>query len=56
MKLVGVEYVKAAPPTDPAPVLFDQQFTFNTGLSIWALHVWAGRTTRRASTPTGTRR
>jgi hypothetical protein len=41
MKLVGVEYVKAAPPTDPAPTLFDQHFTFNTGLQIWALHVWA---------------
>jgi hypothetical protein len=41
MTLVGVEYVKAAPPTDPAPTLFDQQFTFNAGLKVWALHVWA---------------
>jgi hypothetical protein len=41
MKLVGVEYVKAAPSTDPAPTLFEQQFTYNTGLQIWALHVWA---------------
>jgi len=41
MKLVGVEYVKAAPETDPAPELFDQQFTFNAGLGVWALHVWA---------------
>jgi len=41
MELVGVEYVKDAPPTDPAPMLFDQQFTYNTGLKIWALHVWA---------------
>ncbi len=40
MRLVGVEYVKAAPPTDPAPTLFGQKFTFNTGLGIWALHVW----------------
>lgn len=41
MKLVGVEYVKAAPESDPAPTLFDQKFTYNTGLKIWALHVWA---------------
>ncbi len=41
MKLVGVEYVKAAPQTDPAPVLFDQKFSFNAGLGVWALHVWA---------------
>lgn len=40
MRLVGVEYVKAAPPSDPAPVLFEQQFTYNTALEIWALHVW----------------
>jgi hypothetical protein len=39
--LVGVEYVKAAPQTDPAPVLFDQQFSFNTTLGVWTLHVWA---------------
>ena len=42
--LVGVEYVKAAPATDPAPVLFDQQFTFNTDLQVWTLHVWAWKT------------
>ena len=41
MSLVGVEYVKDAPPSDPAPTLFDQKFTYNTGLKIWALHVWA---------------
>jgi hypothetical protein len=41
MKLVGVEYVKAAPQTDTAPVLFDQHFTYNAGLGVWALHVWA---------------
>jgi hypothetical protein len=40
MRLVGVEYVKAAPPTDPAPTLFNQSFTFNPGLQVWALHVW----------------
>jgi hypothetical protein len=40
-ELVGVEYVKAAPATDPAPVLFDQKFTYNAGLQVWALHVWA---------------
>jgi hypothetical protein len=40
MRLVGVEYVKDAPPTDPPPALFDQQFTYNAGLKIWGLHVW----------------
>jgi hypothetical protein len=40
MRLVGVEYVKA-PPTDPAPRLYNQSFTYNTGLKVWALHVWA---------------
>ena len=40
MQLVGVEYVKAAPSTDPAPTLFEQSFTYNTGLQVWALHVW----------------
>jgi hypothetical protein len=40
MKLVGVEYVKAAPPTDPAPTLFNQSFNFNSGLQVWTLHVW----------------
>lgn len=40
MMLVGVEYVKDAPPTDPAPTLFEQRFTYNTGLKIWGLHVW----------------
>jgi hypothetical protein len=44
MKLVGVEYVKAAPETDPAPVLFEQRFSFNTTLKVWTLHVWAWKT------------
>jgi len=48
MKLVGVEYVKAAPSTDPAPMLFEQPFTYNTGLQVWALHVWMWK-----SNPTG---
>jgi hypothetical protein len=44
MKLVGVEYVKAAPETDPAPVLFNQRFGFNGTLKVWTLHVWAWKT------------
>jgi hypothetical protein len=40
MQLVGVEYVKAAPPNEPPPVLFNRNFTFNAELGVWALHVW----------------
>lgn len=39
-KLVGVEYILPGDPSDPAPVLFDQPFTYNTTFKVWALHAW----------------
>lgn len=39
-KLVGVEYIVPGDPKDPAPVLFDQSFTYNTTFKVWALHAW----------------
>lgn len=40
MKLVGVEFIYPGVPSDPVPVLFGQQFTYNTVFNVWALHVW----------------
>jgi hypothetical protein len=41
MRLVGVEFILPGDPSDPAPMLFDQTFTYNYRFSVWALHVWA---------------
>lgn len=42
-KLVAVEYVVPGAPTDPAPHLLGQTFTYNTMLGVWKLHYWVWR-------------
>lgn len=43
MRLVAVEYIVFAPQSAPAPVLFDQEFHWNSRFQIWALHAWVWR-------------
>jgi len=43
MRLVGVEFIALGAPTDTPPVLFGQNFQWNSTFGIWALHVWAWR-------------
>jgi hypothetical protein len=40
LRLVAVEFIFPGQPTDPAPVLFGQPFTWNETFQVWALHVW----------------
>ncbi|HEX5429411.1 MAG TPA: hypothetical protein VFX00_13885 [Pedococcus sp.] len=42
-RLVAVEYVVPGAPTDPAPHLLGQTFTYNTMLGVWKLHYWIWR-------------
>ena len=42
-RLVAVEYVVPGAPTDPAPHLLGQTFTYNTALGVWKLHYWIWR-------------
>jgi hypothetical protein len=42
-RLVAVEYVVPGVPTDPAPHLLGQPFTYNTELGVWKLHYWVWR-------------
>lgn len=41
-RLVAVEFVLPAAPSDPAPSLFGQQFHFNPAVPGYVLHVWVG--------------
>ena len=46
LRLVAVEYVIPGaflPPTAAPPVLFGQEFQYNEGDQVWALHVWIWR-------------
>jgi hypothetical protein len=42
-RLVAVEYVVPGAPTDPAPHLLGQTFTYNAELGVWKLHFWIWR-------------
>ena len=43
-RLVAVEYVVPGAPTDPAPHLLGQTFTYQSMLGVWKLHYWIWRT------------
>lgn len=43
-RLVAVEYVVPGAPTDPAPHLLGQTFTYLPSLGVWKLHYWIWRT------------
>ena len=43
LRLVGLEYVRFGPPTQPAPTLFGQEFHYDAARGQYALHVWAWR-------------
>jgi hypothetical protein len=43
LRLVGLEYLRFGPPTQPAPTLFGQEFQYDSRLGAYALHVWAWR-------------
>lgn len=42
-RLVAVEYVVPGAPTDPAPHLLGQAFTYLPSLGVWKLHYWIWR-------------
>jgi len=42
-RLVAVEYVVPGAPTDPAPHLLGQTFTYLPSLGVWKLHYWIWR-------------
>ena len=42
-RLVAVEYVVPGAPTDPAPHLLGQTFTYLPSLGVWKLHYWVWR-------------
>jgi hypothetical protein len=42
-RLVAVEYVVPGAPTDPAPHLLGQTFTYLPSLGVWKLHYWTWR-------------
>jgi hypothetical protein len=42
-RFVAVEYLAGGASTDPPPVLFDTEFTWNQRFELWVLHVWVGR-------------
>lgn len=43
MQLVALEYARFGPPMPPAPTLFGQEFTYNSQLNAYTLHVWIWR-------------
>jgi len=43
MRLVAAEFIVFAPESAPPPVLFGQQYHWNTRFQIWALHAWVWR-------------
>lgn len=43
MRLVGIEFISGGAESDPAPVLFDQPFEWNSRFGVWTLHVWVWR-------------
>jgi hypothetical protein len=43
LHLVGLEYVRFASPSAPAPTLFGQEFHYDQNLGAYTLHVWAWR-------------
>jgi len=49
LRLVGLEYVRFAPSTAPAPTLFGHEFHYDSRLGAYTLHVWAWR-----NNPSGT--
>jgi len=43
LRLVGLEYVRFGPPIPPVPMLFGQEFHYDSNLGAYTLHVWAWR-------------